>query len=96
MSEADGTTGTTGGNGIFTAGGGSPGRATFNVVGEGGQAFSIASDATVVANGITINLHNKSGKPPKPPGDLGTPLEYGDDHGCWPPPPRPRAARPRP
>lgn len=56
VSETDGTTGATGGNGIFTAGGGSPGRATFTVGGEGGQAFSIASDATVVANGITINL----------------------------------------
>lgn len=56
VSEVDGTTSATGGNGIFTTGGGTPGRATFTVNGEGAQTFTIASDASVVANGITINL----------------------------------------
>ncbi|MDB5443208.1 MAG: hypothetical protein JWP86_375 [Phenylobacterium sp.] len=56
VSAANGGTSTSGGNGIFTSGGGTPARATFTVNGEGGQAFNILSDATVVANGNTINL----------------------------------------
>ena len=56
IAESNGATSVTGGNGIFTGGGGTPGRATFTVNGEGGQAFNIVSDPTVVANGNTINL----------------------------------------
>ena len=56
VAAANGATSVTGGNGIFTSGGGTPGRATFTVNGEGGQAFNIVSDPTVVANGNTINL----------------------------------------
>jgi peptide/nickel transport system substrate-binding protein len=36
--------------------------------------FDVSSVTGIGYNGITINLHNKNGKPPKPPGDLGTPL----------------------
>jgi hypothetical protein len=56
IAASNGATSVSGGNGIFTAGGGTPGRATFTVNGEGGQAFNIVSDPTVVANGNTINL----------------------------------------
>ncbi|MDP2702180.1 MAG: ABC transporter substrate-binding protein, partial [Candidatus Rokubacteria bacterium] len=34
----------------------------------------VSSVTGIAYSGITINLHNKNGKPPKPPGDLGTPL----------------------
>ncbi|HEX9125286.1 MAG TPA: ABC transporter substrate-binding protein [Methylomirabilota bacterium] len=36
--------------------------------------LEVSSVTGIGYNGITINLHNKNGKPPKPPGDLGTPL----------------------
>ena len=36
--------------------------------------LEVSSVTGIGYNGITINLHNKTGKPPKPPGDLGTPL----------------------
>lgn len=55
----DATTGApsvSGGDGIFTTGGGTPGRAVFSVNGEGGQGFTITADATVVNGGVTINL----------------------------------------
>jgi hypothetical protein len=71
VSEADGTTSVSGGNGIFTSGGATPGRATFNVSGEGSAVFAIASDAAVSANGITINLV-KSGATGTLSGTLGT------------------------
>lgn len=53
VSAADGTTGVTGGDGIFS-GSTTPTRAVFTVNGEGGQAFSITSDTTA-ASGL-INL----------------------------------------
>lgn len=57
VSEVDGTPGTSGGDGIFTSGGGTPGRAVFNVGGEGGQGFAITlGSPTVVNGGVTINL----------------------------------------
>jgi peptide/nickel transport system substrate-binding protein len=34
----------------------------------------VSSVTGIGYSGITINLRNKNGKPPKPPGDLGTPL----------------------
>jgi hypothetical protein len=61
VSETNGATSVSGGDGIFTSGGGTPGRATFTVGGEGGQGFAISSDSTVVANGITINLVKSAG-----------------------------------
>ena len=36
--------------------------------------FDVASVTGIAYTGITINLRNKNGKPPAPPGDLGTPL----------------------
>jgi peptide/nickel transport system substrate-binding protein len=36
--------------------------------------FEVASVTGIGYSGITINLRNKNGKPPAPPGDLGTPL----------------------
>ena len=45
-----------GGDGIFTSGGGTPGRATFTVNGEGGQVFTIGGDTSVTNGGVTINL----------------------------------------
>jgi len=36
--------------------------------------LEVSSFTGIGYSGITINLHNKTGKPPKPPGDLGTPL----------------------
>lgn len=36
--------------------------------------FEVSSVTGIGYSGITINLRNKTGKPPKPPGDLGTPL----------------------
>jgi hypothetical protein len=57
VSEANGATSTTGGDGIFTAGGDTPGRAAFTVNGEGGQAFNISLGSSSVTNGgVTINL----------------------------------------
>ena len=53
---ASGSPSVSGGDGVFTAGGGSVTRAAFTVHGEGGQGFTIASDATVVNGGVTINL----------------------------------------
>ena len=51
-----GATGVSGGDGIFTSGGGTPGRATFTVNGEGGQVFTIGGDTSVTNGGVTINL----------------------------------------
>jgi hypothetical protein len=51
-----GATSTSGGDGIFTAGGGATGRAAFSVHGEGGQAFNITADSSVTNGGVTINL----------------------------------------
>jgi len=45
-----------GGDGVFTSGGGSVTRAAFTVNGEGGQGFNITSDASVANGGVTINL----------------------------------------
>ena len=56
VSEATGATSVSGGDGIFTTGGGTPTRAAFTVNGEGGQAFNITSDASVTNGGVTINL----------------------------------------
>ena len=36
--------------------------------------FEVSSVTGIGYSGLTINLRNKNGKPPKPPGDLGTPL----------------------
>ena len=36
--------------------------------------FEVSSVAGIGYTGITVNLRNKAGKPPAPPGDLGTPL----------------------
>ena len=36
--------------------------------------LEVSSVTGIGYNGITVNLRNKNGKPPKPPGDLGTPL----------------------
>ncbi|PWU24695.1 MAG: ABC transporter substrate-binding protein [Candidatus Rokuibacteriota bacterium] len=36
--------------------------------------FEVASVTGIGYSGITINLHNKTGKAPQPPGNLGTPL----------------------
>ena len=36
--------------------------------------FEVSSVTGIGYSGLTINLHNKTGKPPQPPGDLGTPL----------------------
>ena len=36
--------------------------------------FDVSSVTGIAYSGITINLRNKNGKPPAPPGDLGTPL----------------------
>jgi len=36
--------------------------------------FDLSSVTGIGYSGLTINLRNKNGKPPKPPGDLGTPL----------------------
>jgi hypothetical protein len=52
---ATGAPSTTGGDGAFFPGG-SPGRASFTAYGSGGAAFTIAVDASVVVDGITINL----------------------------------------
>lgn len=52
---SSGAPSTSGGDGAFFPGG-SPGRATFTAFGSGGASFSIAVDATVVVDGITINL----------------------------------------
>lgn len=60
-----------GGDGVFTTGGGSVTRAVFNVNGEGGQGFTIASDASVINGGVTINLV-KSGATGTLQGSLGT------------------------
>jgi hypothetical protein len=56
VSETNGQASTAGGNGTFTTGGGTPGRAAFTVNGDGGQAFNISSDPSVTAGGVTINL----------------------------------------
>jgi peptide/nickel transport system substrate-binding protein len=36
--------------------------------------YEVSSVTGIGYSGLTINLHNKNGKPPQPPGDLGTPL----------------------
>ena len=36
--------------------------------------FEVSSVTGIGYSGLTINLHNKTGKPPQPPGNLGTPL----------------------
>jgi peptide/nickel transport system substrate-binding protein len=36
--------------------------------------YEVSSVTGIGYNGLTINLHNKMGKPPQPPGNLGTPL----------------------
>ena len=36
--------------------------------------LEVSSVTGIAYTGITINLRNKTGKPPAPPGDLGTPL----------------------
>jgi len=36
--------------------------------------FEVSSVTGIGYDGITVNLHNKTGKPPQPPGNLGTPL----------------------
>jgi peptide/nickel transport system substrate-binding protein len=36
--------------------------------------FDVSSVTGIGYSGLTINLHNKNGKPPQPAGDLGTPL----------------------
>lgn len=60
VSESNGAPSTSGGDGIFTTGAGTPGRAVFTVTGEGGQVFNIASDPSVTNGGVTINLTKSS------------------------------------
>jgi peptide/nickel transport system substrate-binding protein len=36
--------------------------------------YEVSSVTGIGYSGLTINLHNKTGKPPQPPGNLGTPL----------------------
>jgi len=71
VSEVNGAASVAGGDGVFTAGAGSPGRAVFTVTGEGGQTFSITSDTSVTNGGVTINLV-KSGVAGTLDGTLGT------------------------
>ena len=56
VAASDGQASTSGGNGQFSSGSGSPARAQFTVAGEGGQAFNISADPSVNAGGVTINL----------------------------------------
>lgn len=72
VSEANGASSTAGGDGAFTGGGGSPGRATFTVYGTGGAAYTISTDATVVSNGVTINLVKSAGGGTLGAGSTGT------------------------
>lgn len=67
---SSGAASVSGGDGVFTAGGGSVTRAAFTVNGEGGQGFTIASDASVANGGVTINLV-KSGAAGQLDGALG-------------------------
>jgi hypothetical protein len=55
VAASNGAASAAGGDGIFS-GSVTPTRAQFTVNGEGGQAFNIVSDATVVNGGVTINL----------------------------------------
>jgi hypothetical protein len=59
VAASNGATSVTGGDGVFS-GATTPTRAVFTVTGEGGQAFNIASDASVTSGGVVINL-TKSG-----------------------------------
>ncbi|MFC3070195.1 DUF4402 domain-containing protein [Phenylobacterium soli] len=56
VAAADGAPTTSGGDGIFTSGNGSPTRAVFTVHGEGGQAFNITTPASATAGDVTVTL----------------------------------------
>lgn len=71
VDETTGAPSTTGGDGVFTSGSGTPGRAVFTVTGEGGQTFNIGADANVTNGGVTITL-TKSGASGTLSGTIGT------------------------